>query len=600
MRNQPNSAVVSSGGASKRVENAAESARWLKELTSRPKVAALALAVLCLLTYLPGVLRLPAVDRTEVMFAETTRSMLARGAWLDPRYGETIHQFRPIGTFWAQGLAASVAGADHARDIRVYRLPGTLAVLLSVLALYWLATPLVGRERALIAAGLFAVAPLTVALSQLAIADGLALLPATVAMLALLRIYSAREESEGTFSLAMLFWGAVGLGMLVNALHTPILVTVTLIALGVMDRDARWLQRLHAGPGLALAAAVGAPWLVVRAMQDGVPLAGLSWSKFLAALGGAQDMKLRAFPGTFVLAAVLGFLPATALLWPAMRKLWAQRAQDKIARFLLAWIVGYIVYLELLSSKPGTYTVQVMFPAMALAVAMLVLERNPDGVPPAGHAIPWSPLAALFGFALVMMPFAALRDMPSPYVIVAAIAVAALFFLSARAGRAGMLRDWALSGIAALSIFAITLLGLAMPAIDKIWPARQITRALAGCAPGPIAVQGFREPSIGFVLAPDPSITTPDAIRSALVEGSPGYIAGEVRDDSLRVLSRMQYRRPKTVGCVEAFNVMRGCPLYFTISATGPLDGCQARETFACTTEFQSRAEAAKETQGCD
>ncbi|MEQ1673372.1 MAG: glycosyltransferase family 39 protein, partial [Hyphomicrobium sp.] len=167
------------------------------------RLSMLALFLLCLAVYLPGVIRLPAVDRTEVVFAETTRDMLARGAIVDPRYGETVHQFRPIGTYWAQAKVAWLAGPEHARDIWVYRIPGMLSVTLAVLALYLLAAPLVGGVAALIAAGLFAVAPLTVLVAHLAIAEGLSLLPATVAMLVLLRIYTAPRE-ESTRPLALL------------------------------------------------------------------------------------------------------------------------------------------------------------------------------------------------------------------------------------------------------------------------------------------------------------------------------------------------------------------------------------------------------------
>ncbi len=335
------------------------------------------LLVLALAVYLPGVLRLPAVDRTEIVFADTTREMVARGAWTDPRYGDVVHQFRPIGTFWAQGVVARLAGPEQARNITVYRLPSLVAVVLAVLAVFWLAAPRVGRDAALLAAGLFAVAPLTVLVSQLAIADGLALLPATVAMLALLRIYDAVDGQDDP-RLALLFWTAMGFGMLVNALHTPILVGVTLLALFVFDRDVSWLRRTRPLMGLPIALALASPWLAVRVMQDGVPFAGMGWSEFLAALGGAQDMKLRAFPGTFTAAALIGFLPGVALLPAAMKALWDDRAQ-RLPRFLLAWTIGYIVYLELLSSKPGTYTVQVMFPAFALAVALLVMSRRRGG-----------------------------------------------------------------------------------------------------------------------------------------------------------------------------------------------------------------------------
>lgn len=579
-------------GAARR---APEHQRWLYPL---------ALVALCLFTYLPGALRLPAVDRTEVIWADSTRAMVEKSDWLNPNWRGTVHQFRPIGTYWVQGFVSKLAGSDLARDIRVYRIPGLIAVVLSVLALFWLSAPLVGLNTALTAAGLFAVAPLTVLLSQLAIADGLALLPATIALLALVRIYVA-EDDASTWRLALLFWAAVGFGMLVNALHTPILVGVTLIGLYLFDREFSWLKRLHIWAGLPIALLIAAPWIAVRVLQDGMPFSGMDWGKFLAALGGAQDMKLRAFPGTFLLAALLGFLPGTALLAPAVIRLWGERDQ-KLARCLIAWMAGYILYLELLSSKPGTYTVQVMFPAMALAVALLVarvsggLPAGEPDAPPKWHAIPWPPLAALFALTLFTLPYAAMREAPPWGLAPFAIAVAALFFWSAKRGREGALGDWALNGVAALALFGVSLTAVVMPSIDRIWPARQITRALEGCTAGPLAVTGFREPSAYFVLDSNESVLEPDALRQALVDGKAAYVAAEVRDEKARVLSRMQYRRMRPIACVEAYNTMRGCPLYFTIQSTSAPDGCTALETFPCSSDFQTRAQAARERKGCE
>jgi 4-amino-4-deoxy-L-arabinose transferase-like glycosyltransferase len=217
-----------------------------------------------------------------------------------------------------------------------------------------------------------------VLVSQLAIAEGLSLLPATVAMLALLRVYTNDNEPRWV---SLLFWAALGFGILINALLVPILVIATLIALFIMDRDLCWLKRLRPLIGIPLALLIAAPWLIVRAHQDGTPFSGMNWREFLGALGGAQDMKLRALPGTFVLALVLGFLPGTALIGSAFTRLWDGREQ-KLARFLLAWVIGYLVYLEALSSKPGTYMVQTMFPALALVVASIVVAENGHGKPP--------------------------------------------------------------------------------------------------------------------------------------------------------------------------------------------------------------------------
>ena len=111
---------------------------------------------------------------------------------------------------------------------------------------------------------------------------------------------------------------------------------------------------------------------------------------------------------------------------------------------------------------------------------------------------------------------------------------------------------------------------------------------------------GFREPAARFILKSDASVATPDAVRAALVEGRATYLAGEARDPGLKSMTRFQYRRPRSVACVEAFNAMRGCKLYFEILSTGDVSACTARERFPCTPEFQAKAEAAKQDKACD
>ena len=572
-----------------------------KVATFNRRMWPLLLVVLCLAVYLPGAIRLPAVDRTEIVYAETTRSMVERGALADPRYGETVHQFRPIGTYWAQAAAAAVAGEANASNITVYRLPGVLAVTLAVLALYLLARPL--GINPLYAAALFAVAPLTVLLSQLAITEGLALLPATVAMLSLMRLYAAKD-GDNERALALLLWISIGFGLLLNALQTPILMAATLIALFVMDRDLSWLKRTLPLIGLPIALVIAAPWLLVRWHQDGVPFAGMGWSEFLAALGGSQDMKLKAWPGTFVLAALLGFLPGTALLAPAVRTLWQDRGADRVARFLLAWMIGYIVYLELVSSKPGTYTVQVMFPAFALAVARIIPEM-PVRPLPEFHAIPWPPLAALFALGLFAAVYKFAGAVPGPVALAGIAATAAMFYMSADAGRKGLLWLWVVQGTAALAVFAVTLLAVVLPSIEKIWPAQTLTAAVresCGEIAPAVTVLGFREPSAYFVLGAPHAPQSPEA---TVANGA------AVRIVESRWLNRyfVSYaaRNPgklpgRALGCVAAYNVMRGCPLSFTMfapeNAPENAAACKPAASFRC--DSDERAAPRDPARGCD
>lgn len=561
---------------------------WLQRLTQSRNRALAALGLLCLVTYLPGVIALPPVDRTEIVFADSTRHMVMGGDWLNPRYGEVVHAFRPPGTYWLQGAVLRAVGVDTVQQasnpIVWHRLPGLIAVTLSVLAVYWLASPLVGGGVALMAAALFAVAPLTVLVAQLAIAEGLSLLPAVVAMLVLARFYTG-DGTGAPVSMVFVFWTAIGSSVLINALMVPILVFVTIIALAIGDRNLNWLRPLFSPLPIVVGIAIASPWMIVRAHQDGVPFSGMTFGAFFEALGGSQDMKLRAFPGTFILAAVLGFLPGTALLVPAVQRLWGQRSVNRLSRFLLAWAGGYLIYLEALSSKPGTYTVQVLFPALALSVAMLVAAWQGDEprAPPRWHGFAWPPLAALFAIFLLAGGYAALKVFPGPAEIGMIGIVAGLFFISARSGRAGDLPRWWAQGVVALSLFAVTLLSVVLPSLDGLWPARDIKRAIearCGAQPMSTGLLGFREPSGAFVLNADTTRQTPEALASA--------------QPRLRIVeSRWLERYTATVqpvgtdvGCVSTFNAMRGCALTFKIFEAEGSAVCQRPSDHVCAADL--------------
>jgi 4-amino-4-deoxy-L-arabinose transferase-like glycosyltransferase len=380
-----------------------------------------------------------------------------------------------------------------------------------------------------------------------------------------------------------LFWAAVGVGMLINALLVPILIVATLIALYAFDRDLSWLKRLRPLIGIPLALVIVSPWLIVRAHQDGTPFAGMNWREFLAALGGAQDMKLRAFPGTFVLALLLGFIPGTALLGTAFKRFWAERDQ-RLPRFLLAWVIGYLIYLEALSSKPGTYMVQTMFPALALAVASIVVRETGGGKRPDWGLLFWPTGLAVIPVAVFAAVYGIMGQMPSILAVVLIAIIASLFIWSGRLIHEGLLRGWATIGVAALALFAITLLGVVLPSITTIWPVQQLKQAIAYCPGSSVDLVGFREPSSRFVLG-----VSPDQAPEKIASGSSGNLAKLLivedrwvhrMSDALAADSRPPLPSPS--GCVSSYNVMRGCPVHFRIYDTSPESPCVLPAKFAC------------------
>ncbi|MFA9550018.1 MAG: ArnT family glycosyltransferase [Hyphomicrobium sp.] len=187
------------------------SARAIDAIAKRPRLAAAVLIAIALLCYLPGLLALPPVDRTDVIYAESSRAMLERGDLLDARFLEQQFAFRPIGVYWLQIASGKLLGPGAWDAISTYRFPSLLGGLLAVLAVWWLLRPLLGPRGSVIAAAFYAVTPIVALQAQLAIPEGPLLLAAAVAQLSLLRIYYCAAEGERHTGLAIFILGCAGL-----------------------------------------------------------------------------------------------------------------------------------------------------------------------------------------------------------------------------------------------------------------------------------------------------------------------------------------------------------------------------------------------------
>ncbi len=90
------------------------------------------LALVCVLLWLPGVLRLPALDRDESRFAEASRQMLDSGNYVDIRFGQVPRYKKPVGIYWLQAAATAAAGPlnadqrDHTRYLDLLPFPSLL------------------------------------------------------------------------------------------------------------------------------------------------------------------------------------------------------------------------------------------------------------------------------------------------------------------------------------------------------------------------------------------------------------------------------------------------------------------------------------------
>jgi hypothetical protein len=184
--------------------------------------------------------------------------------------------------------------------------------------------------------------------------------------------------------------------------------------------------------------------------------------------------------------------------------------------------------------------------------------------------------AAVYGFA---------NEAPDivPAVLIAIIA--ALFIWSGRLIHEGLLRGWATIGVAALGLFAITLLGFVLPSIDKIWPSAELKRAVAACPAHDIDLVGFREPSSRLLLGVSPDRQAPEAIASEISGYGAKLLIVEDRWSNrmnMALTTSSKPPLPSPSGCVSAYNVMRGCPVHFRIYDLNPAQPCKIPANFAC------------------
>ena len=557
------------------------SAAGLRALAEHGLLASLALSCLVAMTVIPGLFSLPPVDRTEVFYAQAARQMLSSGEWLSPRFQETPQHALPLVMFWVQAASAKLLSAEP--YIWAYRLPSALGGLLAVLFTYWGARPIFGPQTAFIGAGLLATSIVFVLQSHLAIPEPIFLAAVVAGQLALARIYTAALDEPVTGA-AVVFWTAQGVGILLNVLTLPVLSLLTIAALIVVDRRADWLKRLRVWPGIVLTLAIAAIWPVFVLLSGHADDVWSAWRAGLPdTLLGAQAMKWRKVPGLFIVIGCLGLFPGLLYLRPALQRAWRTRLRPEI-RFLLAWIVPYLIVLEVLSGKPPLYMVQSVLPPLTLAMASwLTADPEPgEATVGLGYRIGiwlWVVLALVFIAAVPVLGWFVGHGLEIGWLVLAIAAGCACVFAAF-----AIQLDRRTSALAGTQVAAVLLyllvLQWGLPSIPRIWPSQQIARAVEiarTCAPhvpASVSLTGYNAPSSVF-LAGNGTLRT-YALEHLLLPRPPntGFAFVESRWLEVFLWYRQQpgAKPANRIACFSGVS-LRGCKIRMTLYAFS--DGSQ-------------------------
>ena len=573
-------------------DHAGRAYNWVAQHTL---VALFALIFVTVLFLFPGIYGLPPVDRTEVVFAQIARQMLETLNFAEARFQDTLILDRPFGTLWIQSSFAWLSGAPDA--IASYRMASATFTIAGICLLFFLSRSLYGGMTALWAALWLAGAPLIILQGHLALSKPLLLPCLVIAQLSLAHVYAGSKSSPGLMT--SLFWLAQVLAAIIGGLAIATLSFVTIIALIIWDRSAARFKSLVMHPAALAWLAVVAAWSYSHIIYfaGNAEKAEDFWAS-IGALIEPQHMHLTAPPGAFILLLMAGVLPMLVVLFSAI-DLIRQQLSDRKIKFLLAWIAPYILVLELFSTKPPTYMVQSVIPAIALLSALVMARIAADRSSLKGQAHQWW-LAGWLLTSLIQpfafLGFAWLGGLQINFLSIAvAFAMSFLFAGSVLALHRNFIYLFALlSSLAGLAIYPL-LFSQVLPSYKSGWVSPQLKDALSqlqACAAQPVAVLSYTEPSIVFLLGTKTDLTaSPEAAREALVEQKRFVVVDSRQSGRFNQhLSAQNGVRQLPIACISGINYARAEDVTLEVyipSQNRDQASCQALQQYMCTPQRQ-------------
>ena len=493
------------------------------------KTRYLLLFLFSLLLSASGLAGLPPLDRDEARFVQSTKQMVETGNYIDIRLQEATRYKKPIGIYWLQSAAVALSGQGAESPIWVYRLVSALGIALAVVAVAWTGTNLFGGSAG-IAAGLIMAAIFATAFEgRVAKTDAVLLACCTFAQGALAQIYVASRKNEPVDGrLAWLFWVAQGAGILVKGPITPLISALTVLVLFVFERDGQWLKRLKPARGLALAALIVLPWLVLITWKSGGAFWQEAVGKDMIGKVAQGEESHGAPPGFYVLTYSLFMWPFGLIAVGAGLQALNHLRDDIRVRFCVAWYIPFWLLFELIPTKLPHYVLPA-YPGLALLVGWLLTMRPADANAPLRAWQVWLWWLTALGLALVTIGLAALCVGAPIYMN------GTFFWLSVPAAAAVLAAGYfafttkvllPLHRIGAAAVFAgiayALLFGAIAPALTPMWISPRVVDALhqyRPCGNSVLASAGYHEPSLVFMAGTKTVLTdTEGAARHLLAD----------------------------------------------------------------------------------
>lgn len=518
---------------------------------------------------------LPPLDRDESRFAQASAQMLETGDFIAIRFQDEERNKKPAGIYWMQAASVALFSSVEAREIWAYRLPSAIGAVLAALFTYLAGARLYGPATGFLAALFLAAAPAVAGEATIAKTDAMLLAATTAAAAAIVHVFARwADEREDGWIWPILFWFALGLGVLLKGPIAPLVVFFAAAGLFLREPDLGWIRALRPATGVLILVLMIGPWAAaVGAATEG--------RFFIEAISGDMGAKLGAAqeshggpPGYHLALLPLLMLPAAALIAPGLLQAFATRRAWP-AFFLLAWIAPAWILFEATPTKLPHYTLP-LYPALAIlaarAASVGASARRPI-VRKVGAAAFMAGAATLAGLIAALPFFFASEAKLLPQVllglgVLGGGGLAASLYWKGRCYEGGLLA--VLFGL----LVSWSVLEATLPKLDRLQVSERLSRALDddGLHPlrdgaPPAAIAGYYEPSAVFLLGTRTKLTdAAGAFESVAREGGPAIVeAGE--EAEFLSLARNAGLPLRALATIDGLNYSNGRAVRLTVYA---------------------------------
>ena len=539
------------------------------------------LVIICIIPFISGLDSIPPLDRDESRFTQSSYQMIQSNDYININFQDEIRAKKPIGIYWIQVASAKIFGVDK---ISSYRIPSSIAALISVITLWFFSKLLFGVKVSLLITLLFLTNFLFVSEAHIAKTDSALLSTICLQQFFLFLIFLNKESNlKYNYIIPTIMWIFFSIGVLIKGPISLIIFSLTIISFSIVNKNTSLFLKIRPFIGLLVGCAIILPWfLIVQETTGGLFLQKSLGEDFIPKLITQQEGH-GAYPGFYILISSIILWPIACFI-PISIFFIIDNKNNIAVQFLLCWIIPYWLVLEFVPTKLIHYPLPIIPPLIMLVSASILSYEEKQikfsNLKLKNIIFSLSVLLGLGGIILgSVILFLALKFGKDDEYLIIFISILIflltliIFFLTLFKNFTLIYKkDISLNFLKMFEKFKsfnliiilsscvyVCIFGFVIPNLSKLYPSQSIYSKLKTIKYDTVSVIGYHEPSLVFLLKGNVILSNPNEGAIFLAEGKNNLVLIEERQlESFKSFAKNLDLNLREISNIEGYNYSKG------------------------------------------